>query len=122
MKRIARILLSLLLIAGGVNHFVNPSFYLPLIPPYFPYPELLNFVSGGLEVALGLGLLWPSTRRWAGIGTVLLMIAFIPAHIYMIQQGGCLAPDLCFPTWFFWVRLFPGQFLLMGWAWWVSKP
>jgi uncharacterized membrane protein len=46
-----------------------------------------------------------------------LLIAFIPTHIYMIQKGGCMSPEVCIPAWVAWLRLFPMQFVLMYWAW-----
>lgn len=121
MKKWFRILFALAFIAAGLNHFRDPGFYLPLIPPYFPWPEAINSASGIAEIGLG-GLLF--STRWrslAGWGIILLLVAFVPAHIYMIQLGGCLQPDLCFPVWFFWLRLIPGQLLLMAAAWWVSR-
>jgi uncharacterized membrane protein len=53
----------------------------------------------------------------ATYGIILLLIAFIPAHIIMIQKGFCLSNGFCFPAWVMWIRLFPLQFLLILWAW-----
>ena len=40
-------------VIAGLNHFRDPGFYLPLIPDYLPFPEVLNVLSGVLEVVLG---------------------------------------------------------------------
>lgn len=44
-------------IVAGFNHFINPEFYLALIPPYLPFHELINVLSGVIEVGLGIGVL-----------------------------------------------------------------
>ena len=40
-------------------------------------------VSGVAEIAGGLGVLLPSTRRSSGLGLIALLIAVFPANIYM---------------------------------------
>ncbi|HMX59797.1 MAG TPA: DoxX family protein, partial [Chitinophagales bacterium] len=48
---------------GGINHFVNPKFYLGITPKFFPIPNVLNYVSGVAEIVLAIGLLFASTRQ-----------------------------------------------------------
>ena len=74
-------------IFGGYNHFANPAFYLPLIPPYLStWATEINLLAGIIEIALGLLLIPKYTRRYAGWGIILMLIAFIPSHIYFIQK------------------------------------
>ena len=118
--------LSLYLIIGfylfaGVNHFRDPDFYYPLIPPYFKYIYEINLLSGFIEVLLGLGLSFKSTRKWSAIGIIAMLLAFIPAHTYFIELGGCLSESLCVPAWVAWVRLIVVHPLLIAWAWWHRK-
>ena len=115
-RSFARILLGGLLILAGVNHFLNPDWYMPLIPPYLPYPEFLNLLSGTLEILLGTGLFTKSYRKPAAIGIILLMIAFIPAHVHHIQMDGCVSEAICIPVWAAWVRLLVVHPLIMIWA------
>ncbi len=103
---------------AGCNHFVHPANYLSLIPPYFAHKEAINYISGSLEVIAAQLLLFNSTRKYGMYLTLLLLIVFIPAHIYMIQLLGCVTKTLCVPEWVAWLRLFPLQFVLM---WWVYK-
>ena len=106
---------------AGLNHFINPQFYLPLIPPYFPNPETLNWVSGVIEMVLAIGVALPKTRKNSVLLIILMLIAFVPAHVYFIQAGGCMGEEsLCTPIWVAWVRLFPIHPLLMLWAWYVK--
>lgn len=106
---------------AGINHFVNPDFYLPLIPPYFPYPEMINWVSGVAEVLLAAGLAFSLTRKWACYLIIAMLVAFIPSHVYFIQMGGCVQQGLCAPEWVGWVRLIVVHPLLIGWAWWHTR-
>ncbi len=108
-------------VIAGINHFVNPQFYYPLIPDYLPYHSLLNILSGFAEIILGLLLLLVTTRKLASYGIIAMLILFIPAHIHLIDMGGCIDLGLCVPIWVAWVRLVPLQLLLMYWAWWHRK-
>jgi uncharacterized membrane protein len=91
--------------------------YYTIIPDYLPNPVFINFFSGAAEIILGVLFLFTKTRKIAAYGIIALLIAFIPAHIVMIQKGFCLTNGFCLPVWALWFRLFPLQFLLMWWAW-----
>lgn len=106
---------------AGLNHFINPGFYLPLIPPYFPFPEQINLVSGVAEMLLAIGLVFPRTRSRAGYAIIAMLAAFIPSHLYFIQIGGCIPEGLCAPEWAGWLRLMVVHPLLIAWAWWHSR-
>ncbi len=108
-------------LAAGINHFISPDFYLPLIPPFFSKPELINVLAGIAEFLLGLGVLYYPTRGRAGFGIVLLLIAFVPSHIYFIQIGSCVAGGLCVPLWLGWIRLVLIHPILIFWGYWVAK-
>lgn len=116
-KKISFILIPVFYIAAGINHFRSPDSYYKIIPEYLPYPVFINLFSGAAEIILGILFLFAKTRKLAAIGIITLLIAFIPAHIVMIQNGFCLSNGYCLPAWATWVRLFPLQFLLMFWAW-----
>jgi uncharacterized membrane protein len=116
-KKISLIVIPLFYIAAGINHFRNPGSYYKIIPDYLSNPAFVNLFSGAAEIILGILFIFPKTRRLAAIGIITLLIAFIPAHIVMIQNGFCLSNGYCLPAWATWVRLFPLQFLLMLWVW-----
>jgi uncharacterized membrane protein len=117
LKKASLLLLIILYVSGGINHFIHPEAYLPIIPDYLPYPMVINIVSGILEIILGSMLIFSKTRAFAAYGIIILLVLFIPTHIYMIQKGGCMSEAICIPNWAAWIRLFPLQFLLMAWAW-----
>lgn len=120
-KRISLVLMIVLYASAGINHFIHPESYYPIIPPCFPIPAFINIASGLLEIILSLGLMFVDTRKIAAYGIIILLILFIPTHIYMIQKGGCMSETMCLPAWAAWLRLFPLQFMLMWWAWWHRK-
>lgn len=122
--RIPQISLGLLIafyLFAGFNHFRDPDFYYPLIPPYFNYIYEINVLSGLIEVLLALGLSFSKTRKLAVYGIILMLLAFIPAHIYFIEEGGCMSESLCVPAWIAWVRLIVVHPLLIAWVWWHRK-
>lgn len=111
-----RFLAACAFVAAGVLHLARSDFYERLVPPAFPSPALLVFISGLAQIAGGAGLLISRLRRAAGWGLIALLIAVFPANIYM-----ALTPER-FPSispWALWARL-PMQALFVAWIWWVS--
>lgn len=118
-KRLSILLLALFFIAAGLNHFINPDFYLAIMPPALPAPSLLVYISGFFEVVGGIGLLFGRVRSWAGLGLILLLLAVFPANIYMALNPALFAETAPPPA--LYLRL-PLQFVLMAWVYWVSRP
>ena len=109
-------------VLGGYNHFNNPSFYIPLIPPYLStWAVELNLIAGFFEIILGILLIPTQTRKWAGFGIVLMLIAFIPSHIYFIERGNFALGSFTMTPLISWIRLLVFQPLLILWALWVSR-
>lgn len=109
-------------ILGGYNHFNNPSFYIPLIPPYLAtWAVELNLISGFVEIVLGILLILKQTRKWAGWGIVLMLLAFIPSHIYFIERGNFSLGSFTMTPIISWIRLLVFQPLFILWALWVSR-
>jgi uncharacterized membrane protein len=119
MKAISLGLIAVIFVAAGVLHFVRPRVYARIIPPFFPFPLALVYISGVAEVLGGLGVLAPSLRVWAGFWLIALLVAVFPANLYM-----ALAPEKAgmgiAPVWL-WLRL-PLQFVLIAWVWWATQP
>lgn len=120
-RKINVYLQSFLYVAAGINHFVHPQFYTRIIPPWLPSYLRINYTSGIIEIILGLLLIFPGTRKPAAYAVIVMLIAFIPAHIYMIQITGCGAAKFCRMLLLVWLRLLIGQPLLIWWAWLVSR-
>jgi uncharacterized membrane protein len=111
---IGRILLAVLFLVAGSLHFVAPQVYLRIVPPYLPAPLALVYISGAAELLGGAGLLIPSMRRLAAWGLVALLVAVLPANIYM-ATAHLRAPGIMGQSWAQWLRI-PLQLPLIYWA------
>ncbi len=122
-KRILLWVMAAFYVASGLNHLVNPDFYVAIIPPELPEPEWLNLFAGLAEIVLGVYVLEPRVRALAAWGLVALLIAIFPANLYVALEnvrvpGG--QPGAGNPV-VNWLRL-PFQALLIAWAWWYTRP
>jgi len=106
-----------LYIVAGVGHFIATRRYESIVPDYLPAHRELVLISGAAEIAGGVGLLIPQTRRTAAWGIVLLLIAVMPANLWMAQHPERY-PGV--PLWAIWLRL-PLQAPLIWWAWLYTK-
>ena len=100
----------------GVDHFVNPDFYLSIMPPALPLHLEAVYISGFFEVLGGVCVLIPRLRKIAGWGLVALLIAVYPANIYMAIRPESF-PDI--PIAILYIRL-AFQFLFFYWAFLVT--
>ncbi len=102
---------------GGIAHFAFTEAEMRIVPPWMPWPRAAVLVSGVFELLGAVGLLWRPTRRWAGIGLMLLTIAVTPAHFFMLER-----PDL-FPSIPYWALIarLPVQVALLALIWWATR-
>lgn len=120
MKTGLRWLLTVAMVAAGLNHFLVPDAYAAIIPDWLPAHVALVQVSGVAEIAGGLGLALVATRRAAAWGLIALFVAVFPANVHMAIHHLPLG-DHVVPTWLLWARL-PLQAVLVAWAWWYTRP
>ena len=105
----------------GLLHFIQPDFFLKIMPPYLPYHLPLVYASGFIEITLGFCLLFKKIRFFTGWGLILLLIAVYPANIYLaFNETPQIALGIS-PFMASWVRL-PLQFVFIGLAYWFTKP
>lgn len=124
LKRPVLYLMGPAYVVAGALHFVVPELYAQIIPPMFPVPFALVYLSGLAEIAVGVGLLIPRTRYYAAWGTVALLLAIYPANIYMATSGVIIdgMPGGGDPSALVrWGRL-PLQGVLILLALWYTKP
>jgi uncharacterized membrane protein len=75
--------LALGFVASGVVHLVKPEVYEPIMPSWVPAHRKVIVGSGVAEIVLAAGLAAPRTRRWAGWGSVALLLGVYPANLTM---------------------------------------
>ncbi|MDQ3749991.1 MAG: DoxX family membrane protein [Acidobacteriota bacterium] len=83
LKKILQWIFGIAMVLTGINHFLNPAFYLRIMPPVLPAPLVLIYLSGVFQIALGVLLLIPKFTRFSAWGLIALLIAVFPANIYM---------------------------------------
>ncbi|WP_418650976.1 hypothetical protein [Tenacibaculum aestuariivivum] len=110
---VLKILLALFMIFGGVQHFIKSDFYPPFVPTFLPFTLMIIYLSGILEVGLGI-LLFMNKKyaKFGALGIFCLMILFLPIHIWDIFSS---TPAIGSHT----VALIrvPFQFLFIAWSW-----
>lgn len=116
MKAASKFILAILMVAAGIMHFADPDFYIKIMPPYIPWHRELVFLSGAIEVALGLLLLIPRATRIAAWGVIGLLIAVFPANLYLYGNQELLPA----PAFIHFVRL-PLQAVFIFWAYQHTK-
>ena len=112
--------MSFFYIYVGIRHFIEPEWFVQIMPPFLPYHFELVYLSGFFEILFGVMLLFKRTRTLACFLIILLLVAVYPANIYLAfnevpQQALGISSFMAS-----WVRL-PMQFILIGLAYWHSK-
>lgn len=103
---------------GGVMHFVDPDFFVNIMPPWIGWHLEIVYISGVFEIIGALGILFAATRRWAGNGLILLTICVTPANVHMWLNPE-LFPDVSEA--FLSIRLVI-QVVLLWLIWWSTRP
>ena len=67
----------------GIQHFTNTTFFIPIVPEVLGVPEFWVYVSGLVEIILGLGMILPVSRRRAGFSTAIFLVMVYWANLNM---------------------------------------
>lgn len=70
-----------ILVLGAINHIVQPAFYSPVIPSFIS-ETMANILSAIAEAIIGIMLFIPKYRKLGALGFAILMIIFLPIHIW----------------------------------------
>jgi len=120
-KNIVLVVMSIFYVNVGIKHFLEPEWFLYIIPPYLNSIGLeLVYLSGFFEIFLGLLVLRKKYRRHACYALIILLIAVYPANIYLAFNEAPQKLINITPFMASWVRL-PLQFVLIGLAYYLSK-
>ena len=116
------IVLSVLFGVASLPHFLSPESYLPVMPPFLPFPMFWVVITGVFELAFAVGIWFNRLRAVAGWCMVALLASFLVLHghhVWVVSQGGTVEGLDFLPTWAFWARI-ALQFPLMYWVYRVT--
>lgn len=116
----SQVMLAVFFIVAGCLHFIYPANYMKVMPPWLPWHLMLVLVSGGFEIAGGVGVLIPTVRRMTGLGLILLSLAVLPANVQMLLNAQ--ADGLAVGVIALLILRLPLQFLLIYWIWRATQP
>ena len=117
LKFITILIMSCFYMNVGVKHFIEPEWFLQIMPPNFPHHYQAVYWSGFFELLFGFLLINSKTRLIAGWGIIFVMISVFPANLYLAVTDGAamnISKELA------WGRL-PFQYLFIGLAFWHAK-
>ncbi|MFY0255471.1 hypothetical protein ACDQ55_16115 [Chitinophaga sp. 30R24] len=101
----------------ALGHVLFTKGMVLMIPPFIPGRVALVYITGVLEVLLGVALLLPDTRLMAGYALIAFFVAILPANIYAatksidLEKGTYNGPGLSY----LWFRV-PLQLFFIGWV------
>ena len=73
------------MVYAGVMHFKKPRFFNGFIPSFLP-KLAINYIFGGIELLLGIGLFLTATVKNAAMGVFILMLLFLPIHLWDLSK------------------------------------
>jgi uncharacterized membrane protein len=112
-----RIAMCAMLFFTAIGHFVFTKGMSMMIPSIVPLKTEIVYITGVLEVLLGIGLLIPSIRVYTAWVLVLFFIFLLPANIYAAlkhidyQKGTFDGSGMSY----LWFRV-PLQLLFIAWT------
>ena len=113
-RMLGRVFVMFWFIGGGIGHFVLTPTFVSVVPPYAPFPLEMVYLTGVLEIAGALALLYKPLRHIAGLCLIALTICVTPVHIQMLIEANkyaALGPVAL------WARLmFQPVFIWIIWA------
>lgn len=112
------IAMCIMLFFTAFGHFKFPKGIAMMIPKFIPYKTELVYLTGFMEIAAGVGLLFPQFRYYTGWFLILFFILILPANIYaaihhLDYQKGTFDGKGATYLWF---RI-PMQLFLIVWVW-----
>lgn len=109
--------MCIMLLFTAAGHFKFQQGMAMMIPQYIPNKKQIVFASGIAEIILGIALLFPLVRFYAGVLLVAMFLALLPANISAAkrrvnyEKGSYDGPG----PGYLWFRI-PMQIILIAWV------
>lgn len=113
--------MSLMLLLTATGHFLFSRGMAMMIPPFIPFKNSIVYLTGVIEIALAISLLFPATRLYTGYALIVFFMLILPANIYGaihhidLQKASNNGPGLAY----LWYRV-PMQAFYIGWLYYFS--
>lgn len=82
LRDVVRVVIAALLITSGTVHVAAPETFYAQVPDFLPFPLAIVYLSGVIELALAVGLLWPRFKRRAAIAAAAFFVIIFPGNIW----------------------------------------
>lgn len=109
---------AVLFIFTGISHFALADGMVQMLPEWVLGRYPIIYISGIVEIILGLGFLWPSVRRISGLLTLVFLIAVLPSNVYAALNFVDFSGNINGPGYLFF-RI-PLQLFLLWWVWFMA--
>jgi uncharacterized membrane protein len=112
----ARIAMTVMLCFTAMGHFLFPKGMAMMVPQVIPFKTEIVYLTGVIEIILGIGLVIPVMRILAARSLLVFLILVLPSNIKAAQEhisyneGNFEGPGLAY----LWFRV-PLQILFITW-------
>jgi uncharacterized membrane protein len=72
---------------AGLMHFVQEESFSAIVPPFIPFPKLIVWTTGLMELVFAILLILPRYRKLAGFLLAPFLLAVLPANIHMAMNN-----------------------------------
>ena len=72
---------------AGLMHFVQEESFTAIMPPFIPFPKLIVWTTGLMELVFAILLILPRYRKLAGFLLAPFLLAVLPANIHMAMNN-----------------------------------
>ena len=103
----------------GIRHFIDPDFFLAIMPNYLSFHLEFVYITGIAEIIFGILLFFKKTRTFASYGLIVLLISVFPANIHLVESE--LSQSILNATKNQTIIRLPFQVLFILLAFWHSK-
>jgi uncharacterized membrane protein len=116
-----RIAMAAMLVFTSVAHFVFNKGMTLMLPQWMPFKKMIIYLTGIIEIALGIGLVIPLVSYIDGLLLIDFFILLLPANILAANQK----VDLEKATYdgnglsYLWFRV-PLQLFFIAWVWYFA--
>lgn len=113
---VLKYVIAVFMIWGGVQHFLTPEMYPAFVPDFIPFEMPIIYISGVIEIILGLMVFIKKYAYYGMFGIFILMLIFLPIHVLDVFSDN---PAIGSATAAY-IRL-PIQLLLIWLTWTISQ-